>query len=101
MSVLKSLVSGRVTIPDDGLPNISRVTSDHQKSITGRSVYLYYGNGHDTELPLVLGKPVSKVWCHVELKILLTLLRNEDCGNQSKMKHSTVFCVGYLCSMYF
>ena len=38
----------------------------------------------------------SKVRCHVEFKIVLILLLNEDCGNQSKMKRSTVFCVGYL-----
>ena len=36
MSVLRSLVSGRATIPDEGLPNISRVTSDQQKSIKRR-----------------------------------------------------------------
>ena len=29
---------------------------------------------HDTEFPVVLGKPVSKVRCHGELSILLTLL---------------------------
>ena len=38
----------------------------------------------------------SKVCCHVELKIVLTLVWNKDCGNQSKMKRATVFCVGYL-----
>ena len=74
MSVLRSLVSGGATIPGECLPNISSVTSDQQKSIKGRSVCLYYRNGYDREFPVVLGKPVSKVRCHVELKILLTLL---------------------------
>ena len=37
----------------------------------------------------------SKVRCHVELKIVLTLVRNKDCGNQSKMKRAT----GILCGL--
>ena len=48
--------------------------SDPFQQIGSGKELLYYRNGHDTETPVVLGKPVSKVRCHVELKIVLTLL---------------------------
>ena len=50
--------------------------SDPFQQIGSGKELLCYRTGHDTENPVVLGKPVtnSKVRCHVELNIVFTLL---------------------------
>ena len=73
MSELRSLVSGGSYNTRRRLAEHLMDTCGHQKPIKGRSVCLYYRNGHGMAIPLVLGKPVNKVRCHVELNIILNL----------------------------